>query len=357
MEKTIKARASLFLLGLVLLYLCIQFHEGFHWIIAVCLGAVVKYVECQRIVAAADAAWKSIAICGAGSFFTILIIMAGLLMFRSRNQTARKLGFLNVFLNGFGRIGYELSPMLIGTGTDEISVAYLLGIHSAFVRVPLTVFCVASALYVTLKNRKSGPARIEWFVPACMMPAAFALILAFSAMLNILMKTGGPFFQPILMGYPPFLVCVNLVQCAFLLLLIHPRLSRRAAVLLAAGIFNLALAGSAVAVIVADGARAPRVAEIMPAGRNLDDLVKNGSRIEVTFDRAMDPGIPSFARDISYLDGAGPLEATAAWSAPDTLVCSFSRGVLAGEDIRLRIKGLRDAEGNPMRGEILLEFR
>jgi hypothetical protein len=359
MEKTDKARASLFLLAMVLLYLIIQFHEAFHWIAALCLGASVKYVECQSMRAVADASWKSTAISSAGSLFMIGIIIAGLIMFRSRNEILRKLGFLIVFMYGFGRIGYELNPYLTGNGIDEVSVAEGLGVDSMLLRVPVMAFCLASALYVTLKDRKSGPGRTGWIVPACMMPAALALIAAFSAMLKILMKAGGPFFKPVLLGYLPFLVCVTLVQCALFVLLVHPRLSKRAAVLLAAGIFNLALAGCAVAVDVSYDPRAyaPKVTTITPAGSGIEDVNGNGNSVVIEFDRAMDPDDQSTRKSISYDDNKGILDIKMAWSSTDTLVCTLSREMFPGETFRLEFDRLRDMEGDEIREPILLEFK
>jgi hypothetical protein len=359
METKYRDRISLFLLSMVLMYISIQLHEAFHWIIAVMAGIHINFVECQSVSAGAGEWWKALAMSFGGPLNTILYVIAGLLMFRSENTTIKRLGFLLVFLNGFGRIGYDLSGVVAGTGVDELSIAEKLGIHSAFLRIPLTLSCAAAALYVTLKDRKAGPGRTGWIIPACAMPPAFALILLFSAMLKILMKTGGVFFTPSLLGYTPFLIIVNAGQCILLFCLIHRRFSLRSGVLLAAGIFNLALAGSAAAVIIVKNpcASAPKVIEITPSGGELEAVRRNGSAVVIRFDRAMDPVIPSFARDISYRPEKGALEATAAWSAPDTLVCRFSREVFPGEVLGLRIKGLKDAAGNEMCASIDLDFR
>ena len=357
----IKSRLVLFAVGFLVVHLGIQFHEALHWLVAVLLGVKVTLVTSSDISFGTIGRTQQIILSAAGTLATLIYIAAGLLMYRSSRTAVKKFGFLIAFTNSFGRVGYELAELFIpGHGVDETNIARQLGISDLSIRIPVTAACVLAGIYLFIRDKETSRKDPGWIIPVCSSVPAYAAVLLLTSYFKIQARTGGSLFQPILMGYPPFLVIFNLLQLSALCLLLPRRTSSSAAILLAVAALNIGVAGAAaVRVGTYDACEGtPRVIDISPESGGLEALNQTGQKITIRFDRAMEANVPSFGRNISYDPERGkePLNAVWAWPAPDTLELRLNREVYPGEDVELTIEYLRDASGIQMCSPIHLEY-
>jgi hypothetical protein len=355
----IKPKLALFALSFLIIYLSIQFHEALHWVVANLLGLKATLVTSSSISTAATTSINQILLSAAGTFSTIMYVAVGLLMFRSDRPGVRKFGFLLAFINSFGRVVYEFAAFFTGgSKPDETAIAMSLGIPDLYLRIPVTAACVLAGIYLFIRDKETSRKDPGWVIPICASIPAYTQVLLLDSCIKIQVKTGGNFFQPVLMGYPPFLVIVNLLQLSALCLLLRRRTSSSAAVLLAVAALNVGIAGAA-AIRVSTFDRCegtPRVTGISPASGGLEALNLAGQKITIRFDRAMDVRLPSIARDISFDDKKGMLDVTGVWAAPDTLELHLNRDVYPGEIIELKLDHLRDASGIEMCSPVRLEY-
>ena len=131
-------------------------------------------------------------------------------MYRSDHPTAKRMGFLLVFVNGVGRILYEFSGMFAGMAPDEIGIAYRLGIPACTLRVPITLFCALS-LVVILTDNETGLKRPGPLVGLSVaLIAGLGQVMAMDTLVTTLQATGHVLFQPARCGGIPALAIINL---------------------------------------------------------------------------------------------------------------------------------------------------
>jgi len=196
--------------GYLIGYLSIQIHEALHWLVACILGfrgAVGGYSYSLYVT---GQPWQYIAIAAAGTFSAVAFAVMGVLLHRSKIMPVKMLGFLLVFVNAAGRILYEFSGFFIQESTDETAIAYHLGVPDFLLRVPVTLFCFLTLIYV-LRDTETGlgkPVRLAVLFVSLM--AAISQVLVLGAWIDELQALGFWMFQPVLLGYVPFLAAVNL---------------------------------------------------------------------------------------------------------------------------------------------------
>lgn len=196
--------------GYLMGYLSIQGHEALHWLFAVFLGLEGAVGSYSYAVEATVQPWKFIVVAAAGALATITYAIVGVLLFKSRYLFLKRIGFLLVFINAAGRILYEFSSLLVDLAPDETGIAAQLGIPDYFLRVPPTLFCILTLLYI-LRDQETGLKSLgNLLVLSVVLLLAIGQVLVLGSLVNTQQSLGRGLFQPILLGYTPFLAIVNL---------------------------------------------------------------------------------------------------------------------------------------------------
>lgn len=196
--------------GYLVSYLSIQLHEMLHWLVACLLGlssTVSSYsIELDASVPTRD----YVAVAAAGPLITIAYAVVGQAMYRSESLTAKRMGFLLVFVNGIGRILYEFSCLFAGMSPDEVGIAYQLGIPACTLRVPVTLVCALS-LVVILTDNETGLKRPKPLVALLVaLLTGIGQVLVLGELVDALQTRGHVLFQPARCAGIPAVAMINL---------------------------------------------------------------------------------------------------------------------------------------------------
>jgi hypothetical protein len=201
-----------------------QLHEILHWIVAKLFrfdGTVAIY---SYSMSGSGKPWKFALVDAAGTLSTILYMIAGLILFRSRSLFLKRTGFILVFVNTIGRVLYEFSEIIIGMPGDETNVAQRLGISSIYIRVPVTLFCILILIYVISRGKQTGMKTVGWAISlTSSFVAVIMTVLILGSVVNSLIRIGSIGLGTNMWGYPLYLVLINAVMTSGLFLLVMNR--------------------------------------------------------------------------------------------------------------------------------------
>jgi hypothetical protein len=203
------------LYGYLLGYLSIQLHEALHWLVACLLGYRGEVGGYGLALDPSVPPGEFIAIAVAGTFATIAYAVVGLVLYSSKDLFVKQMGFMLVFINGMGRVLYEFSSFFTGMAPDETGIAHRLGVPDLALRAPVTLFCVLT-LAVILRDRDTGlrrPGRLGVLLLSLLV--GIGQVLAVGSLVAFQQALGRWLFQPVLLGYTPFLAVINLLFVFF----------------------------------------------------------------------------------------------------------------------------------------------
>jgi hypothetical protein len=182
-----------------------------HWLVAYVLGLSSAVGSHNLVIDASIATRDYLAVAAAGPLITIAYAVVGQAIYRSESLTAKRMGFVLVFVNGIGRILYAFSGFFADMATDEAEIAYRIGIPACTLSLPVTLFCALS-LVVVLTDNETGLKRKRPLIALSVgLLAGIGQVLAMGALVNTLQTTGHVLFQPVLSGYVPAVAIVNLI--------------------------------------------------------------------------------------------------------------------------------------------------